>query len=266
MRTRFFEQMTEQEVRDYLKKNDIILLPVGVVEMHGEMPLGCEHVLPLAFADRIAEEVDGLVLTGLVHFFAGATAIGKGTINVRPSIGAAYLKDIFRCLWGNGFRRIICLTAHGPAQITVNNAVREYFDETRHTVAYVDLDGQFGRVRETNPKGADFNKLIWGAYAHLGRLDEIKMDQKPIKKAPPPLAVQKLQQKRVGFGYAFADISHHGWWPEKRALTEGERLARAEEGLTQMESVLKVLNARELVQTLRDVQQYHKTKVGKQLA
>jgi len=46
MRTRLFDSMTNAEVTDYLARSDIIFLPVGTVEMYGEMPLGCERELP----------------------------------------------------------------------------------------------------------------------------------------------------------------------------------------------------------------------------
>ena len=77
MRTRFLDSLTNAEVTAYLERNDLIFLPVGTVEMHGEMPLGCEHVLPLAFAQRMAEETDGLVLPHLVYFYPGATAMER---------------------------------------------------------------------------------------------------------------------------------------------------------------------------------------------
>ena len=94
MRTRFYDSLLNREIEDYLGRSDVIFLPVGTIEMHGEMPVGCEHVLPLAVALKMAEEVDGLVLPNLPYFYAGATAIGRGTLQVPPSAGAAYLKVI----------------------------------------------------------------------------------------------------------------------------------------------------------------------------
>ena len=84
LRTRVYDSMTNAEVTGYLERNDVVFLPVGTAEMHGSMPLGCEHVLPLALATRMAELADGLVLPGLVYFYPGATAVGRGTIQVSP--------------------------------------------------------------------------------------------------------------------------------------------------------------------------------------
>ena len=35
MRTRILPKMLNSEVEEYLKRNDIIIVPVGIVEMHG---------------------------------------------------------------------------------------------------------------------------------------------------------------------------------------------------------------------------------------
>lgn len=74
LRTRFLPKLLNSEVDEYLKSNDIIIVPVGTVEMHGGLPLDSETVISEAFALKMAEACDGLVLTGLPYFYAGATA------------------------------------------------------------------------------------------------------------------------------------------------------------------------------------------------
>ena len=83
LRTRSLDSLNNREISEYLQRNDIIVIPVGTVELHGEMPVGCEHVLPLAFARRIAEEADALVLPGMIYFYPGATAIAQGLAKKR---------------------------------------------------------------------------------------------------------------------------------------------------------------------------------------
>src|SRR5579872_5279867 len=78
MRTRYLTSLTNTEIEDYLKRNDVIFIPVGNVEVHGGFPTDCEYVGPLAFAVKMAEEADGLVLPNLAYFFPGGTVVGKG--------------------------------------------------------------------------------------------------------------------------------------------------------------------------------------------
>ena len=82
MRTRILPRMLNDEAETYLTRNDVIIVPVGTVELHGGLPLDSETVISEAFALRMAEAADGLVLTGLPYFYAGATAIGRGTTQV----------------------------------------------------------------------------------------------------------------------------------------------------------------------------------------
>ena len=80
MRTRILGKMLNSEVQEYLDRNDIIIVPVGTIEMHGGFPLDVETVTSEAIALKMAEACDGLVLTGLPYFYAGATASGRSTV------------------------------------------------------------------------------------------------------------------------------------------------------------------------------------------
>jgi hypothetical protein len=43
MRTRYFTQLTNPEIEDYLKRNDVIIIPVGTVESMGAFPTDLEY-------------------------------------------------------------------------------------------------------------------------------------------------------------------------------------------------------------------------------
>ena len=55
MRTRILPRMLNDEVEEYLSRNDIIIVPVGTVEMHGGFPLDSETTISEAFALEMAE-------------------------------------------------------------------------------------------------------------------------------------------------------------------------------------------------------------------
>ena len=110
MRTRFLPKMTHDEVCEYVKRNDIIYVPFGTVEVHGTIPLDVETTTPEAFALLMAEETDGLVLGNLPYFFCGASPISPGTIQMSVEQGLAYLKAIAHSLLNQGFRRQVYLS------------------------------------------------------------------------------------------------------------------------------------------------------------
>ena len=71
MRTRLLTSLTGYEVADYIKRNDVIFVPVGPTEINGGNPTDVEYVIPLAYALKLAEKSDGLVLPYLVLFLSG---------------------------------------------------------------------------------------------------------------------------------------------------------------------------------------------------
>ena len=126
MRTRILPKMLNCEVEEYLKDRDIIIVPTGTVEMHGGMPLDSETVISEAFALKMAEQADALVLTGLPYFYAGATASGRGTVQVSVRQGIDYLGAIARSLLRQGFKRQIYISFHGPAHMTCSQIGRAH--------------------------------------------------------------------------------------------------------------------------------------------
>ena len=94
MRTRFLQKMTSYEVEDYLKRNDIIFVPLGVVENHGNFPMDVETVTPSAFAQVMAEQVDGLIVGELNYLFCGANCVSRGTVKMTIEIGYSYVKEL----------------------------------------------------------------------------------------------------------------------------------------------------------------------------
>ncbi len=142
MRTRILPKMLNTEVEQYLERNDVIIVPVGTVELHGGFPLDSETVISEAFALKMAEAADGLVLTGLPYFYAGATAMARGTTQVSVREGIDYLGAIARSLLRQGFKRQIYISFHGPAHMTCSPMVRDFFDETGVPILYMDLTMQ----------------------------------------------------------------------------------------------------------------------------
>jgi creatinine amidohydrolase len=248
MRTRSLTSLTNTEIEVYLKRNDIIFVPVGNVEVHGGFPTDCEYVSPLAFAQKMAEETDGLVLPNLSYFFPGGTVVGKGTVYVTPSEGLAYLKVIARSLLRQGFRRQIYLTAHGPSPQTLSPLVREFFDETKDPILYIELGSLMHKVN------ADFNKVLFGAYLVVGRLEDIPLDVTQVMpEHPRDPSLTKLQALGPGsgaIGSYFGDPGEHGGLA--KPITAEQRMAWAKEGAAMIDTTIKAADIKGIVQAIRE--------------
>jgi creatinine amidohydrolase len=254
MRTRYLTSLTNTEIEEYLRRNDIIFIPVGNVEVHGGLPTDCEYVGPLAFAQKMAEEADGLVLPYLAYFFPGGTVVGKGTVYVTPTEGLAYLKVIARSLLRQGFRRQVYLSAHGPSPQTLSPLVREFFDETKDPILYIETGSLIRNVK------GDFNKVLFGAYSIVGRLEDVPLNVTQVMpEHPSDQSLSKLQQLGPGSGTVgayFGDPGEHGGLA--KPITAEQRAAWAKEGVATIEAAVKVADVKGIMQALRDHDKFTK--------
>ena len=85
MYTRVFNKMPADDIQAYLDRGgNTIFVAVGVVEVHGAMPVDVEQVFPEAFTLAMAEKADGLAMTNLPYYFPGGTIISPATVAEKP--------------------------------------------------------------------------------------------------------------------------------------------------------------------------------------
>lgn len=214
MRTRILGKMLNSEVQDYLSRNDIIIVPVGTTEMHGGFPLDSETVISEAYALRMAESCDGLVLTGLPYFYAGATASGRGTVQVSIRQGIDCLGAIARSLLRQGFKRQVYVSFHGPAHMTICPMIRDFYDETGVPILYLDSMMQFGKNQDLMKDFLnDFHAITVGAYKIMNRLDDVPLVTGYCHKDPQSCApfqdLFNLGYQSAAVGYCFGENKDH---------------------------------------------------------
>ncbi len=241
MRTRIFGKMLNTEVQDYLKRNDIIIVPVGTTEMHGGFPLECETVISEAYALKMAESCDGLVLTGLPYFYAGATASGRGTVQVSVRQGIDYLGAIARSLLRLGFKRQVYVSYHGPAHMTICPMVRDFYDETGVPILYLDLMMHTQKCIDlfaASGFGA-FHDITVGAYQIMNRLEDIPLVTgygKPVQQSCAPFNdLFGLGYQSAAVGYCFGENADHMPTPDIPDVeTRSAMAARGADIITKM--------------------------------
>ncbi len=269
MRTRILPKMLNSEVQEYLSHNDIIIVPVGTVEMHGGLPLDVETNISEAVGLKMAEACDALVLTGLPYFYSGATASGRGTVQVSVRQGIDYLGAIARSLLRLGFKRQIYISLHGPAHMTVSPMVRDFYDETGVPILYMDMTMQlFNHARDlfqtdkmaTDPKA--FMKLLdsmfVGAYQIMGRIEDVPLtteyDVSAVQSCAPFQDIFKLAYQSGAVGYCFGENNDHA---PTTAIPDAETRQRmADEGQVIIEKLVERLNLPHVVAQLRKLEEY----------
>jgi len=269
MRTRILPKMLNSEVQEYLKRNDIIIVPVGTVEMHGGLPLDVETVISEAVGLKMAEACDGLLLTGLQYFYAGATASGRGTVQVSIRDGIDYLGAVARSLLRLGFKRQIYISLHGPAHMTVSPMVRDFYDETGVPILYMDMTMQmFNNARDifqTDKMGTDpkaFMKLLdsmfVGGYQIMGRLEDVPLTTEFDVEEPQSCAqfndLFNLAYQSGSIGYCFGENNDHA--PTTAIPDEVTRKEMADQGQAIIEKLVEKLNLPHVVEQMQKLEAY----------
>ena len=260
LRTRILPKLLNSEVEEYLQHNDIIIVPVGTVEMHGGFPLDSETVISEAYALKMAEACDGLVLTGLPYFYAGATASGRGTVQVSIRQGIDYLSAIAHSLLRLGFKRQVYLSFHGPAHMTICPMVRDFFDETGVPILYLDL------MMQTTKSGVDlfksidsFHAITVGAYKLMGRLKDVPLTTAFEHRKPQSCApfndLFGLAYQSAAIGYCFAEQTDH--MSTTAIPDEATRDRLAAEGVEIINKMVANMDMPHIVAQMRELESYN---------
>lgn len=271
MRTRMLTKLTNHEVEQYLERNDLVFIPVGVIETHGGMPLDAETVIAEAVCTKLAEQADGLILGGLNYLYAGATMCGRGTIQVSIEAGKAYLEKIAMSLLRQGFRRQVYITWHGPSILTVGAMVRDFYEKTKVPILYLDCANLAIRWRggEAIMKTkSDHDALFCAGYKIMGQLDAVPLN------VPESPSQKYADNDRLGtfgstdfmselnargtyssaVGYYFGNAHEHG--STHRITSEEQRLEIATRGEALLDQVIERIDIVNLVRILREIDKF----------
>ena len=259
LRTRILPKMLNSEVEAYLERNDIIIVPVGTVEMHGGFPLDSETTISEAYALKMTEACDGLVLTGLPYFYAGATASGRGTTQVSVREGINYLSAIAHSLLRQGFKRQIYISFHGPAHMTCSPMVRDFYDETGVPILYMDLTMQMLQNARDLFKSMDaFHTITVGAYQIMNRLEDVPLTTEYSEQLPKKCDafndIFNLAYQSASTGYYFSEPTDH--MPTTAIPDEETRQRLAGEGAELISSLVQRMDVPHVVEQLRKLEAY----------
>ena len=113
------QDCTFQEVQEYLKTNQTIIIPYALSEQHGaHLPLDVDIRNADFISAKLAEQLGCLTAPTLNYTFSGGML--PGTINVKPNHFSAVMTDIMESLTVQGFRNIIIVPGHGGSESLEN--------------------------------------------------------------------------------------------------------------------------------------------------
>ena len=269
LHTRDMTRLSQIQVADYLKRSDIIFIPIGAVETNGIMPSDRDYVSPLAYAMAMADELDALYMPGLIWSYPGTTMIAQATVNISPSQGVVFLKSLAQSLLRQGFRRQVYISSgQGPAPLTGGTLVREFFDEERVPILYIDMDMYLPKLKL--PADAR-SKALYGAHYITGRIIDLPLkgeygEAESKATGPVPDNVGLAGLGKLGYTGSLAlgsfvpDVMAHGGGREPALpATAAEREEWGKQGQAQIIAVVKQMHLQEAMADLKKHDEFTNT-------
>jgi creatinine amidohydrolase len=129
------------DIRAYLERDDIILIPMASLEQHGpHLPLSTDTVTAYEVSKRAAEQADVLytptVWTGYSPQHMRGAGQGMGTITIRAETLNSLLYDIARSLIHHGFNKLVFVNGHGSNVKVIDPVLRKIRYDTGAMVAF----------------------------------------------------------------------------------------------------------------------------------
>jgi len=185
----YIQTTVRHEVEANRKKNDIVLIPVGSTELHGQhMPSASDTL----YVSQICEGVRrytakqgapvSLALPPLMYGAHPYHHLGMpGTVIIRENVLREFMIDVMLGLWNDGFRKQIIINNHGQLWV-LESAIQQFCKRYQLPGVFRVIDWhravrEFFRTKDhggewdTNFVHADESETSLGLYLHPEMVD-----------------------------------------------------------------------------------------------
>lgn len=112
-KTAFVEQMTSADFARAIKRNPLVILPVGALEEHGpHLPLAADILQPTALAKALAKQRRALILPPFWYGYCSSTRPFPGTVSIEVDTLRLVARDLVEDIYRNGVRKLLVLSGH----------------------------------------------------------------------------------------------------------------------------------------------------------
>ncbi|MBI2010534.1 MAG: creatininase family protein [Candidatus Chisholmbacteria bacterium] len=195
----WLHDLTWQDVERHVKKDAIVIVPVGSTEEHGlAAPLGLDTYVAIALAEDVAKKMKVLVSPPL-WFGDSSHHLGfPGTISLRTATLTSVIEDISHSLAKAGFRKILFINGHKIANLpAIVTAVKNVHEASLKHVLFAIIDPS--KIAKGVAK-----KMKREPEHHAGDLETSHL----IYKYPHLINKSQLPKKNINFVKIFSPFSH----------------------------------------------------------
>lgn len=244
------QEMSWMDVQDYLKTNDMVIIPLGSTEQHGpHLPLGTDSYIGLRVTEMISARTGVVVAPVLWSGYSVYHSGFPGTLNLKPETMEQVLFETAEMLIKYGFRRFMFANFHGGNRVVENKVIHRINHTTEATAVSIGIGSPV-------QKGGGEDDVFFDNHAGLSetswmlfvRPDLVRMERAEKPQITFTSQMQKLLEEgktypdlmmifsaqlavpeETGKGGASQQISSNGIWsfedPKKATKERGEKAA-----------------------------------------
>jgi len=143
------QEMTWTDVRDYAKKCDMVIIPLGSTEQHGpHMPLGTDYYESLGISKMISARTGVLIAPLLWMGYSEYHSGFQGTLSLTPETFEQVLFESVNMLMKYGFRRFLFFNYHGGNGIVQSRIIHRINHTTEAVAVAIGIGAPFSFENE----------------------------------------------------------------------------------------------------------------------
>lgn len=109
----YIEEITMEELEKNIKKNPVVIIPLGSVEEHGKhLPLSTDTIQIIEILKIVEKETNVFIAPPIHYGVCRSTEDHVGTIGISPSTMRALIKDLLKGYYRQGFKYIFLISGH----------------------------------------------------------------------------------------------------------------------------------------------------------
>ncbi len=157
----YYQTMTKKDIEERLLENDVLLIPVGSTENHGNAgPVGEDTFVVTRIAEMVAEKTGCTVAEPVWYGSHPFHHIGQPcTIPLPDQVFVDYLRAIITGFWNTGFRKQIFISLHGQ-EYSLPVALQEWGKryQVPAMLFFVDLPRVMGQTLMDQAHGGPYKR------------------------------------------------------------------------------------------------------------
>jgi creatinine amidohydrolase len=192
------QEMSWFDVQEYLKTNDMIIIPLGSTEQHGpHLPLGTDYYEAFGMCKMISERTGVVLAPVLLVGYSEYHSGFPGTLSLKPETMERVLFESAEMMMKYGFRRFMFFNYHGGNNIVQQKVIHRINHTTEAIAIAIGIGGSIQKS-----EGGEF--FDWHAgksetsimlYLKPGLVKMERAEKPEIRFTPKMQELQELAKK-----------------------------------------------------------------------